>query len=92
MELSGAEVAVLEQASGLDPDVFAHRKRADADGYFLKFKDNGDCYFLSDDEDDAGCSVYAARASVCRAYPSKPGQDERCAELQAQVLGEKPGG
>lgn len=92
MEVSAAEVAVLAEASGLDPEVFAHRKGEDSDEYFLKFKDNGDCYFLSDDEDSAGCSVYEARAAVCRAYPSKPPQNDRCAEHQERVLGVRPAG
>jgi Fe-S-cluster containining protein len=79
VELSVDEVDVLEDATGLHPDVFTDTKRTDPVERFLHFEENGDCVFLDAAPGMHACSVYAARPAVCRDYPGTAPQTDACA-------------
>ena len=78
VELSQHEIYELEKLTGLPSDVFSNRKGEAFDEYFLDFKENGDCFFLDENNGDYSCAVYLSRSEICRNYPSKPLQNEVC--------------
>ena len=78
VELSPNEINTLEKFTGLRFDVFANSKGKAAKEYFLKFKKNGDCFFLNENDGHCSCGVYDARSGVCRNYPSNPTQNNVC--------------
>lgn len=78
--LSKDEINTLEQATGLNPDLFTNPKGVDVDEYFLKFQGDGACFFLNESEDGYACSVYEARPEACKTYPSKAIQHKFCDE------------
>ncbi|MCK4837348.1 MAG: YkgJ family cysteine cluster protein [Desulfobulbaceae bacterium] len=78
VELSQIEINALEKFTGLRFDVFTNPKGKAVEEYFLKFKDNGDCYFLNVNNGNYSCGVYEARPDICRNYPSEPSQHEVC--------------
>ncbi len=78
VEISQHDINALEEFTGLHFEVFANPKGKPVEGYFLKFKENGDCLFLNEDNGHYSCGVYEARSEVCRNYPSKPAQNEVC--------------
>jgi Fe-S-cluster containining protein len=78
VELSQIEINALEKLSGLPFEVFTYPKGEAVEEYFLKFKENGDCYFLNANKDNYSCGVYEARAGICINYPSDPSQNEAC--------------
>ncbi len=78
VELSQIEINALEKFTGLPFEVFTNPKGKAVGEYFLKFKENGDCYFLNTKNSNYSCGVYEARAGVCRNYPSEPSQNEVC--------------
>lgn len=85
VELSQNEIHELEKMTGMPCDVFTNQKGEAGEGHFLKFKENGDCFFLNEDDDSYFCSVYEARSGICRNYPSKPSQNEVCNENKKMV-------
>lgn len=78
IELSQNEIIELGKVTGLRLDVFANPKGKAVEEYFLQFKENGDCFFLNENNGSYSCGVYEARSVVCRNYPSKPRQNEVC--------------
>jgi Fe-S-cluster containining protein len=78
VELSAKEIVVLEEATGLDADVFTNAKGKVVEEYFLQFQENGNCFFLNENNGCFFCSVYEARPEACRKYPSKPIQKKTC--------------
>lgn len=80
IELSKNEINSLEQVTGLHSDLFTNSKGNGAEEYFLKFKKNGACFFLTENNASYACGVYEARPEICRTYPSKPIENEFCDE------------
>jgi uncharacterized protein len=78
IEISRAEIHKLEELTGLPGDKFTNSKGEESGEYFLKFKENGDCFFLNKTTGGYSCSVYEARPVKCRAYPSRTDQNEAC--------------
>ena len=78
VELSQTEINALEKFTGLPSEVFTNSKGKAVEEYFLKFKENGDCYFLNTKNRNYSCDVYEARGGICRNYPSEPSQNEVC--------------
>jgi uncharacterized protein len=78
IELSQDEIFKIVQLTGLPFEAFTNPKGESPEAYFMQFKENGDCYFLTGRPGQYSCGVYAARSKVCRNYPSKPVQDEVC--------------
>lgn len=78
VELSQNEIGALEKFTGLHFDVFTNPKGKAGEGYFLKFKENGNCFFLDEQNGNYSCVVYEARSKICRNYPSNPSQNETC--------------
>jgi Fe-S-cluster containining protein len=91
VELSQNEIHELRKLTGFSVDVFTNQKGEAVEGYFLKFKENGDCFFLDENDGDYSCGVYEARSAICRDYPSKPSQNEVCAANRKMVLRNNPG-
>ena len=89
--LSEKDIAALEKFTGLSSEAFADPKGTTVDEYFLKFKNNGDCYFLGENDGDFSCGVYEARSDICRSYPSKPSQDAACDANQKMCLSNDSG-
>jgi len=58
--------------------VFANPKGKVIEEYFFKFQENGDCFFLKENDGCYSCAVYETRPGICRNYPSKPIQKEAC--------------
>jgi Fe-S-cluster containining protein len=86
VELSQNEVDALETFTGLSSDLFTNPITKAGGGYFLQFKENGDCVFLDENGDQHSCSVYEARSGKCRSYPSTPSQNEVCNANKAMCL------
>ncbi|MDP8235298.1 MAG: YkgJ family cysteine cluster protein [Candidatus Erginobacter occultus] len=86
IELSRAEIHKLEELTGLSPDKFTNPKGQEPEGYFLQFKENGDCFFLNKTTGGYFCSVYEARPLKCRAYPSRTDQNEACQANREMIL------
>ncbi len=76
VELSKNDIEALEQATGLHHFVFTNRKGKAVEEYFLSFQENGDCFFLSENNAKYSCGVYEARPQVCRDYPLKPDREK----------------
>jgi uncharacterized protein len=86
VELSHNEIHELEKLTGLPFDAFTNPKSEADEGYFLQFKENGDCFFLNEDKGGYSCAVYKARTGVCRNYPSTPSQNKACDANREMVL------
>ncbi|PKN33949.1 MAG: hypothetical protein CVU61_10940 [Deltaproteobacteria bacterium HGW-Deltaproteobacteria-19] len=91
VELSQNEMYELEKLTGLSFDVFTNRKSEAVEEYFLQFLENGDCFFLNENNGDYSCRVYEARPRICRNYPSKPSQNEVCASNREMILRKNSG-
>lgn len=78
VELSQNEIYELGKLTGLPFDVFTDQKGEAVEEYFLQFKENGEWFFLNENNGDYSCGVYEARSGICRNYPSKPSQNEVC--------------
>jgi Fe-S-cluster containining protein len=85
VELSPHDIDALEKLTGLPLDVFANQKGEAVEEYFLSFKENGDCFFLNNNNGDYSCEVYEARSEICRNYPSKPSQNKVCKLNRASI-------
>ena len=81
VELSQAEINALEKFTGLSFEVFTNPKGKAVEEYFLKFKENGYCFFLNENNGKYSCGVYEYRPEICRSFPSKPIQKESCYEI-----------
>lgn len=78
VELSEKDIDSLEQLTALHSGVFTNKKEQVAEEYFLQFKENGDCFFLQENDGDYSCGVYDARPGICKNYPSEPLQEKVC--------------
>jgi len=78
VELSNSEINTLEQLTELHFDVFTNPKGKAVEEYFLQFQENGDCFFLNENNGNYSCNVYESRPVICKNYPSKPQQKEVC--------------
>jgi len=85
IELTHQEIDALEKLTGLPADVFTNLKDEAAQEYFLGFKENGDCFFLNENDGDYSCGVYVARSAICRNYPSTSSQNEVCYSNRTRV-------
>ena len=91
VELSHNEVYELEKRTGLPFDVFTNRKGDSVAEFFLQFKENGDCFFLNENNGDYSCGVYEARSEICRNYPSNLRQNEVCDANRKMILRKNSG-
>ena len=89
VELSQNEIYELRKLTGLPFDVFTIQKGEAVEEYCLQFKENGDCFFLNENNGDYSCGVYEARSEICRNYPSKPSQNEVCDANRKMGRGEQ---
>ena len=78
IELSKNEIISLEDLSGLQFDVFTNPTGKAVEKYFLQFQENGDCFFLNENNGIFSCEVYEARPGICKKYPSETKQKEVC--------------
>lgn len=78
VELTNKEIKLLAEATGLPLEVFTISKRKAVAEYFLQFQDNGDCFFLNEENGKYSCAVYAARPGICSRYPSNLKQQAAC--------------
>ena len=85
VELSQYDIDLLEQVTGLSFEVFTNPKGNVIEDYFLKFRENGYCFFLNEKQGRYSCGVYKARPEICRRFPSKPLQAETCYEICKQL-------
>ena len=81
VELSNFEIDWLAQVTGLPVEVFTNPKGKVVEEYFLKFRENGYCFFLNENNGKYSCGVYEYRPEICRSFPSKPIQKESCYEI-----------
>ena len=80
VELSAQEIKSLEQETALHSARFTNQKGDRIEEYFLQFKENGDCCFLSEKNGFFFCAVYAARPEICKNYPSIPVEKDVCSK------------
>ncbi|MFT5698458.1 MAG: Fe-S-cluster containining protein [Desulforhopalus sp.] len=86
VELSNNDIDSLIKATGLPVDAFTYAKGKAVEEYFLKFQDNGYCFFLNEKNGIFSCNVYEARPSICKNYPSKCSQKEVCNKHREKFL------
>jgi Fe-S-cluster containining protein len=86
VELSQNEIYEIEKLTKLPSNFFMNQKGEAGEEYFLQFKENGDCFFLNENNGDYSCGVYEARSKICRNYPSKPKQTEVCCSNREMIL------
>ena len=86
VELSKDEVYEIEKLTKFPSDLFTNRKGEASEEYFLQFKENGDCFFLNENNGDYSCGIYEARSKICRNYPSKSHQNEVCYSNRKMIL------
>jgi uncharacterized protein len=89
VEVSPDEINGLEKMTGLPMGAFTNPKGWAGEGHFLQFRENGDCFFLNENDGGYSCSVYGARPEICRNYPSKPAHHERCNANREMALRNK---
>jgi Fe-S-cluster containining protein len=80
------EISKLEKLTGLPFDVFASPKGGAPEEYFMQFKENGDCFFLNENNGDYSCIAYEARSEICRKYPSSPIENKVCDANREMIL------
>ena len=80
IDLSAKEIDTLEQATGLTFDAFTNAKKTEPEEYFMQFQENGNCVFLKETDGGYFCSVYEARPTICKNYPSRAAQEDYCEE------------
>lgn len=78
VELSSDEIASIAEFKQLKPKQFINSKGPKIDGYFLKYKKNGDCIFLNTATSNFFCEIYEVRPKICKDYPSNYKQNEFC--------------
>jgi Fe-S-cluster containining protein len=79
IRLSKNEINSLELFTGLHFGIPINSKGIAYEGYLLQFKENGDCFFLNENNGSYSCDVYEVRPEICKKYPSNPRQQEACA-------------
>lgn len=85
VELSKYDIDVLEHVTGFPFEVFTNPKGNVIEEYFLKFRDNGHCFFLNENHGRYACGVYDSRPQICRNFPSKRVQAENCLVVCKQL-------
>ena len=78
IKLSKNEINSLELFTGLHFAISVNSKGVAFEGYLLQFKENGDCFFLNENNGRYSCSVYEIRPEICKNYPSNIKQQEFC--------------
>lgn len=86
IELTDNDIRVLEVLAKLDFKAFTNQKGEVAEGYFLQFKENGDCFFLKNNDGCYSCGAYEARPGICKNYPSERLQKKACGANRERVL------
>ena len=93
IDLTEKEIDSLKHLTGLDSDVFTNPKGKAVEEYFLRFQENGDCFFLIEENGGFSCGAYEARPGICKNYPSKPSQqkfcDANCEKFQSAIKNDK---
>ena len=75
----------LQRVTGLPFEMFTNPKGKVIEEYFLKFRENGYCFFLNEDKGRYTCRVYESRPEICRNFPSTPIQKENCYKVCRQL-------
>ncbi len=86
VELTEDEIGALSRETGLLADAFTNSKNTETEEYFLQFQKNGHCIFLTENEQEFSCGVYASRPGICTRYPSGTIQQDRCDALCEKFL------
>ena len=89
IQITQDDIIRIKEETGLKQEYFAEIKDAEADEYFLRFKDNGDCVFFNEDNGSFSCRVYKVRPQVCVTYPITDVQFEVCEKKRITVLNSK---
>jgi len=79
IRISKNEINSLELLTGLHFGIPINSKGKEYEGYLLQFKENGDCFFLNENNGNYSCDVYEVRPEICKKYPSTLRQQEVCA-------------
>ena len=86
IELSKNEINILEKCTKLHSDIFTNKKDKAYEEYFLQFQENGDCFFLNNNNGNYFCGVYEARPEICKNYPARPQQEKTCDANRGRVI------
>jgi len=84
IDLTSNEIVSLEKATGLTADQFTNQKGNEVEEYFLQFRENGYCLFLTENNGKFSCSVYESRPGICKNYPTEPMQIDVCKANRAK--------
>jgi Fe-S-cluster containining protein len=79
---SEEEVRKISEAKQLDPKEFSWPGIPIGGHYKLKFKANGDCFFLEREEEKVYCDVYIFRPRVCKEFPKTQRQKDQCPNVK----------
>jgi Fe-S-cluster containining protein len=85
VRLSLHEIRELKKLTGLPYEIYSGRIDEAGEEYYLTFKENGDCFFLNENNGDYSCRVYESRSEICRNYPSMPSQNDVCNSNRGMV-------
>jgi Fe-S-cluster containining protein len=77
VKISKEDIKALEQFTKLHFTAFTNPMRKADEEYFLQFQENGNCFFLIENNGGYACSVYEARPGICRNYPFEDGHCKR---------------
>lgn len=78
IKLSQTEANLMEDYSKLHIDQFAEKIEKKEKNYFLRFDEDGDCYFLEYKNGIYFCKIYEIRPSICKIYPGTTIQKQYC--------------
>jgi Fe-S-cluster containining protein len=86
IKVSKNEINSLELFTGLHFGIPINSKGVEYEGYLLQFKENGDCFFLNENNGHYSCDVYEVRPDICKNYPSNLRQKEVCTLNMKKLL------
>lgn len=83
--VSKEEIAKIVAMERIEPDEFIEQRFIQGqltEGHYpvIMQQENGDCYFLTRDDDRFSCEIYYTRPKICENYPMDEGQLEWCRE------------
>lgn len=78
VRLSQTEPSLIRNYSKLNIDQFAEKIEKEERNYFLRFNEDGDCYFLEYKNGIYCCKIYEIRPSICKIYPGTTIQRQYC--------------
>ena len=84
VRLSQTESSLIRNYSELHIDQFAEKIEKEQRNYFLRFNEDGDCYFLGYENGIYYCKIYEIRPGICKIYPGTTIQRQYCSDSKTK--------